>query len=148
MSDYITDYFEPEVLIVEKLRQVMPELQAIYTPGDMIDVKESSLQTPCAHVIYRGDRVVVDSVGNGERATVFQQWVVVLAARHAAAQLSNTTEVRKIVGPLIPKLLAGMQGFQPVTWMKPLRRVGGNPVVGSTPAFAYFPYLFEGRINT
>jgi hypothetical protein len=147
MSSEIVDYFATEALLIAKLQADIPELKAVYTPSDMATVKESSLNTPCAHLLYRGDRVERDQVGRGERATVFQQWVVVLAARHPASQLSDTTKVRSVVGPLVPKLLKSLQGYQPVDWMEPLRRAGGNPIAGASPTFAYFPFLFEGRIH-
>lgn len=141
------DYFELEDLIVARIQADLPGLKAVYTPFDMTGVTESSLDTPCAHVLYRGDRVDRDAAGRGEHAAVHQQWVVVLAARHAASQLSDTKKVRKVIGPFIPKLLKSLQGFQPLEYIQPLRRAGGNPLAGASPTFAYFPFLFEGRIN-
>ena len=42
---------------------------------------------------------------------------------------------------------AALQGWQPVQWMRPLARISG-PTAGYSSSFAYFPFLFEGRVTT
>jgi hypothetical protein len=148
MNALITDYFAVEPLIVDRIKNALPELKAVYTPFQVGDMMELSQVSPCAHVIWRGDGVnTAQGAGKGVVVPVDQRWLVVLAIRHAGAQLQNTTILRSNAGVLIPTLLGALQGWQPVNWMRPLERVPGPPA-GNSPTFGYFPFLFSGRIIT
>lgn len=146
MNPLITDYFSAEQVIVAQLRAALPEVKEIYTPFSVADMLEASQASPCIHVIYAGDRPVVDA-SNRPTAFVDQSWLIVLAVRSAKAQLQQTKEIRGQAGILVPKILGALQGWAPVEWMRPLSRVGGPPA-GYSSSFAYFPFMFEGRINT
>ena len=147
MNKLITDYFAAEQAIVDKLRGDVPELKEIYTPFSIADMLEASQSSPCVHVIYAGDKPQADPAGRGAAGSVNQQWMVVLAVRSAKAQLQQTKEIRGQAGALVPKILGALQGWAPVEWMRPLSRVGGPPA-GYSSSFAYFPFMFEGRIIT
>jgi hypothetical protein len=147
MNPLIVDYFEAETKIVDRIKARMVDLQSVYTPADISDMVESSQSPLAAHVVYSGDRVVPNEAGNGTMSVVMQRWMVVLAVRSAKAQLQHTSEIRAIAGLQIPKLLDALQGWAPVEWMRPLSRVNG-PSVGYSSSFAYFPFMFEGRVLT
>ena len=147
MNPLITDYFGAEQAIVDRLRAALPELKEIYTPFSIADMLEASQASPSAHVIYAGDKPQLDPAGRGSTNMVSQQWLVVLAVRSAKAQLQQTKEIRGQAGILVPKVLGALQGWAPVEWMRPLSRVGGPPA-GYSSSFAYFPFMFEGRIIT
>ena len=151
MNALIANYFEPETAIVARLTAEVVGITRIYTPFDLQGVVEASQASPALHVVYSGD--VVGGTGTGPQAgagsskIVDQRWLVVLAVRTAAAQLQDTTEIRTKAGELIPRILGALQGWQPVQWMRPLARVSGPPA-GFSSSFAYFPFLFEGRVIT
>lgn len=149
MNPLIINYFDPETAIVQRLGLEVPEIKKIYTPFDLQGVVESSQVSPALHVVYSGDVIGGGGaqVGAGTSKAVDQRWLVVLAVRTAAAQLQDTTEIRKKAGELIPRVLGALQGWQPVTWMRPLARVSGPPA-GFSSSFAYFPFMFEGRVIT
>lgn len=147
MNELIANYFAAEEAIVKRLQEQVSELKAVLTPFSIGDMIESSQPSPAVHVIYGGDVVSGNEVGNGTRRTIDQRWLVVLAVRTPKAQLQNTTEIRVLSGELIPKILRSLQGWAPVEWMRPLGRVSG-PAAGYSSSFAYFPFMFEGRIVT
>lgn len=147
MNELINNYFGAEDAIVKRLTEQVPELKAVLTPFSIGDMVESSQPSPAVHVIYGGDVVSGNETGNGARRTIDQRWLVVLAVRTPKAQLQNTSEIRVLSGELIPKVLRSLQGWAPVEWMRPLGRVSG-PAAGYSSSFAYFPFMFEGRIIT
>jgi hypothetical protein len=147
MNELINNYFGAEDAIVKRLEEQVPELKAVLTPFSIGDMVESSQPSPAVHVIYGGDVVSGNETGNGARRTIDQRWLVVLAVRTPKAQLQNTSEIRVLSGELIPKVLRSLQGWAPVEWMRPLGRVSG-PAAGYSSSFAYFPFMFEGRIIT
>lgn len=151
MNPLITNYFAAEQAIVARLTAEVPGILKVYTPFDLQGVVESSQASPALHVVYAGD--VVGGTGTGPQAgagaakIVDQRWLVVLAVRTAAAQLQDTTDIRTKAGEFIPRILGALQGWQPVEWMRPLARISG-PTAGYSSSFAYFPFLFEGRVTT
>lgn len=148
MNTLIVDYFEPERNIVSRLKEVVTEVNQVFTPFSLADMLEASQPNSCLHVIYAGDKVPrSEGIGNNTGNIIDQQWLIVLAMRLASAQLQNTSEIRALAGPIIPKVIGALQGWSPAVWMRPLRRVP-NPAAGYSSAFAYFPFMFEGRILT
>lgn len=149
MNPLITDYFAAESAIIARLKSqvgsLVPE-KHYFTPFGIGEMLESSQPSPAIHVIYAGD-VPAETAGRGEQTFVNQRWLVVLAIRCATAQLQDTLKIRQDAGKIVPSLLDALQGWAPVEWMRPLSRVGGPPA-GYSSAFAYFPFLFQGRINT
>lgn len=145
-NDLIINYFEAEAAIVQKLAEAVPEATKVFTPFGIADMVESSQPSICLHVIYFGDKVTTQEVGQGSKNLVNQQWLVVLAVRSPNAQLQDTQVIRETSGLIIPKILEALQGWQPVTWMRPLVRSSSPVAAGYSAAFAYFPFMFEGRI--
>lgn len=151
MNPLITNYFAAEQAIVDRLKAEVPGIMKVYTPFDLQGVVESSQASPALHVVYSGDVVGGTNpgpqAGAGAAKVVDQRWLVVLAVRTAAAQLQDTSEIRTKAGVIVPAILDALQGWQPAQWMRPLARVGG-PTAGYSSSFAYFPFLFEGRVIT
>lgn len=145
----MTDYFEAETAIVARLKEQVTDVpdNHVFTPFGLDGMMENTQPSPALHVIYAGDVVSNDSAGQRSRLMIGQRWLVVLAVRNPKAQLKDTTEIRTAAGLIVPKLLNALQGWAPVEWMRPLGRVGG-PAAGYSSAFAYFPFMFEGRIST
>ena len=148
MNALITNYFEAEEAIVQRIRESVPELKDVLTPFSVGDMVESSQPSPSVHVIYAGDVVTGNEAGHSTRRVIDQRWLVVLAVRTPKAQLQHTTEIRTLAGPRVPKVLGCLQGWAPVSWMRPLGRASGGPSAGYSSSFAYFPFMFEGRIIT
>lgn len=149
MNPLITNYFEAEDAIVQRLRDSVPELKDVLTPFGLAEMMESSQNSPVAHVVYAGDSVPGSTeAGQGASRVVVQKWLVIIAVRTPRAQLQKTTEIRTLAGMIIPKVLGCLQGWAPVSWMRPLGRASGGPPAGYSSSFAYFPFMFEGRVIT
>jgi hypothetical protein len=142
-----TNYFEAEGVIVNRLQSFVPELKAVLTPFSIQDMLQSSQVSPSAHVIYVGDNVVGDDAGKGQRRVIDQRWMVIFALRNSKAQLKDTSVIREDAGLVIPKILNALSGWAPLEYMRPLVRVQAPPV-GYNSSFAYFPFVFEGRVIT
>lgn len=141
------NYFDAEAAIVARIKdQLNDAIKAVLTPFSIGDMIEASQQSPTVHVIYGGDQVA-STEGNGAKAMISQRWLVVLAVRAPKAQLQQTGDIRVIAGDIIPNLLKALQGWQAIPEMRPLVRVNG-PSAGYSSTFAYFPFLFEGRLVT
>jgi hypothetical protein len=147
VNNLINNYFEAELSIAQRLKQEVPNVLHILTPFSVGDMVESSQPSPSIHIIYGGDSVTGELVGQGSSKFIDQKWLVVLAVRTAAAQLQNTSDIRLKAGEIIPLILNSLQGWKPVKWMRPLARISGPPA-GYSSSFAYFPFMFEGRIIT
>jgi hypothetical protein len=147
VNNLINNYFEAELAIVQRLRQEVLSVTSILTPFSIGDMVESSQPSPSIHIIYGGDSVTGELAGQGSSKFIEQKWLVVLAVRTATAQLQNTSDIRVKAGEIIPLMLNSLQGWKPVKWMRPLVRISGPPA-GYSSSFAYFPYMFEGRIIT
>lgn len=148
MNNLIVDYFSVETDIVERIKASMPELKSVLTPFNLEDMQESSQNTPAVHVIYAGDNITQNSVGQGASRVITQKWLIVLAVRYSGSQLQKTSEIRSNAGQLIPKLLGCLQGWKPNESSRPLVRSAGAPPPGYSAAFAYFPFMFESVIIT
>lgn len=146
----LDDYFGAEPLIVARLKEKLGTLvpdNHYFTPFSLGDMVEGSQPSPAVHVIYAGDVVTADNAGQRTKQFVGQRWLVILAVRSAKAQLTDTSDIRAKAGVIVPALLDALQGWAPAEWMRPLGRVSG-PAAGFSSSFAYFPFMFEGRIST
>lgn len=141
------DYLALGPLIAQRLRDQVGALQMVVELQAADDL-ESELRgrRAAAFVVYDGDRLG-DSAGRGQAQTIWQRWLVVLAVRNARGADSGDG-VRDAAGPLITRLLAALQGWQPDgTGHRPLARVAA-PAPGYSPAFAFYPLAFESQITT
>jgi hypothetical protein len=144
----IADYFAAETAIVARLQERVTAVDSahVFTPFSVDGMLESSQPALCLHVVYSGD-VVTASENGRTKSLVDQRWLVILAVRSAKAQLRDTSDIRAVAGPVITTVLDALQGWAPGEWMRPLGRVSGPPA-GYSAAFAYFPFMFQGRIIT
>lgn len=155
MNELITDYFAAEEAIEARLMELVPTAKILF-PGNLADMVESSQHSPAIHVVYSGDSVPGDNdgrsgaqvpqVGQGALGVVDQRWLVVVAVRHPKGQLQDTRALRTLAGPMVVDVLKALKGWAPAEWMRPLRRVSGAPPAYYTSSFAYFPFMFAGRI--
>ncbi len=132
--------------IVARLKSEVPDLLEVYTPSGVGDAVEASLISPCGHVVYGGDQIGGDA-GRGSASVVVQRWFVILAVQESGSQLSDTSNLRQEAGLIMPKILAALQGWQPASSSRPLKRVDASPPVYET-TFAYYPFAFEGVLIT
>lgn len=139
----ITDYFAVEPLIVEHIKSSIPELAEVNTPFNIDDMLDNVNTDKTVSVIYYGDRMGETS-GKGKVSSQYQQWLIVLTVRDAAAQTGSTNSIRAYANPLILQLLEAMQGYNPnVKAYRHFTRADSPVTAGSDASFAYFPFLFE-----
>lgn len=138
------NYFALEPVIVQRIKDEMPDIQEVYTPFSVDDMLQLTNVSPGVSVIYVGDRVG-DSAGVGKASQVYQQWLMVLSLNDASAQLEQTNSIRASAAPLIVKLLKAFQGYRPgIVPYGAFKRANAGIEVGSDDAGnAYFPFLFE-----
>lgn len=142
----VESYFALESAIVNRIQECVPELRAIYTPFNIEEMMKITNVSPSVSVIYFDDRIG-DSAGTGKVVSTYQQWLVVLSLRHAAAQLQNTNVLRQQASPLILNILDAMQGFDPkIQGYKPFKRVNSPVRQGGQAGHCYFPFMFESQI--
>lgn len=141
-----SNYFALDEVLVNRITTELPELTAVYTPFSVDDMLQLTNSSPSVSIIYTGDRVS-DDAGKGKASVIFQQWLVVLCVNDASAQLDKTQSIRAMADPLILKLLAALQGFNPnVAGYREFKRVADGVGVGSASGFAYFPFMFESQV--
>lgn len=144
----MNNYFAVEPLIVQNIRQNVDNLLDIDTPFDIDTMLNASNVAPSVSVIYYGDKMG-DVSANGKMTSQYQQWLIVLKVRDAAAQGQHTNGLRAYANPFILQLLNCMQGFDPktldpnLTAYRKFKRADSPVGVGSDVGFGYFPFLFE-----
>lgn len=138
------DYLVVGGLIVQRLREQVPELQLVEQLQDMDNIEERlQARRVGALVIYDGDRLG-DTAGRGAAQVVHQRWLVVLAVRNARGA-DTGAGARATAGPLLSVVLTVLSGWQPSDAHRPLARVAA-PRPGYSPAFAYYPLAFEAAM--
>ncbi len=137
------DYFAIEQPLVDRIKEVLPELQHVVTQESAEAAKDWRNAPRVAHVIYMGDEVPQGVHMQGGNAVQWtgQVWLVVVAIKHAGTQRSGEG-ARRIAGPLIWKLLEGLTGWQPLPTWAPLRRVPG-PKASYKDGVGYYPFAFR-----
>jgi len=141
----IRDYLAAGAAIVARLQATVPDLASVRQAAGRQAVDESVLAVPAALVIYDGDRLG-DEAGHGRAHIVHQQWLVVLAVRHAA-QGDGGAAAQAVAGPLLTALLSALQGWPPSDRHRGLIRVAA-PRPGYSPGFVYYPLTFECALST
>lgn len=136
-----------EQLLVERLRQAVPEFRDVLGMSDLAAMQESGQITPAAHVIYQGDAIPSgSSAGQGAAQMVVQTWLVVIAV-YSARDTGGGAGSREEAGPLISAVLDALSGWAPGNGFRPLTRVNA-PRPGFNAGYAYFPLAFEARMVT
>lgn len=107
-SQGIQDFMLAEPLIVDRLKQRVPELAAVESFGELGDRPEKQQRTPAA-LVGLENFTVDEQRGQGERVRYQQTWNVIVVVRHARAQRSPEI-AREEAGPLVAQVLANLQG--------------------------------------
>lgn len=141
MTDH---YLSAEGYLIEQLKAKVPGFKAVLSAADLAGVLEAAQQTPAAHVLYWGERLG-DSTGRGRAQMSYQQWLIVIATRNASTQRTGEA-ARNEAGPLIDAMLSALQGWAPANG-QPLQRIPGPKAAYTRGGFAYFPFLFETRLE-
>ena len=142
------NYLSAESLIVDRLKALVPEFGPnVFSAADMEGVSEASQNTPAAHVLYYGDRVVEGQgrSSTGEVQCVDQVWYVVLAVRNVRDQITGQA-TRAEAGPLLKKTLKALQGWAPSVEHGPMKRSNGA-APGFKAGYIYIPLCFSTRIT-
>lgn len=142
----LEDYLCAEQLIIERLRQQIPDLRAVLAAADLADLTEAQQTTPAVHVIYDGDRLG-DSAGRGAGQMVYQRWLTVVTVRSARGQRSGAG-AREVAGPIITEVIQSLAGWAPSDAHQPLVRVSAPRPHYSAGGYAYIPLAWETRIVT
>jgi hypothetical protein len=141
------NYLELEILIIERLRAVLPNVHVLGN-ADVSGVKFNQQPVPAVHVILATDNPS-DQVCKGREQRIQQKWYVTVAVRNTA-DLQRHTLARHELGLLIYRTLAGLQSWKPLTGnesglpiYKELERVRATANPWSHEGFAYYPLLFQ-----
>lgn len=142
------DYFHVGKAIVTELTRMFTELKKVAMVKDIASVKESQQITPAVYVVFNGGNPKPANSDNkrsrGERSIEVQNWYVVLAVKHAAAQ-DDVSKLHQEAGCLYLRLIKHLQGFDPKGGFSPLVRVSGTRA-GYSPTFGYLPLSFNTEI--
>ena len=142
----IDNYFALEPVIVEALKNNIPEIETIHTPFSIEEMLGMTNEEVALSVIYFDDRVGDEAV-KGRVNIIHQQWLVVLSLREASSQLQSTNEIRKKAEPYIQMILKTMQGLDPkLTGSRPFKRVNSPARSGGQSSFFYIPFMFESQL--
>lgn len=147
MSLITDDWLAPEPLIVDRIRQQVTDLRAVYTAADLealdVPTDTKTVATPAAHVFYVGDRLVEVS-NDGQCNTVDQVWGVALVIRNSGGAAKTRAEA----GRLIPKVVSAFAGWDcGITGCRPFRRAAVNTAARFYPSGkAIFPLFFSTRV--
>lgn len=145
----IADYLAPWDLIMERLRDQVPELQAVLSAPDLAAIREDQQRTPNAQVMYDGDDVASGdgaSAGRGAAQVVYQRYLVYLCVRNVRDP-GRLAGAFGEAGPLVSKIIKALAGWQPSSDFRPLRRTSaGKPLY--SPGYVYFPVGFSTQLIT
>lgn len=142
------DYLADEALIVARLKLKTTGFgNNVLNAADLAGVEQTKQITPAVFVIYIGDRLGKEA-GRGIGQEVFQQWAVVVAVRNARSQRTGEG-ARSDAGPLMTEVIAALQGWEPATGRRPLKRIQAPWRPKYSPGgYAEFPLAFETELNT
>jgi len=140
----IVDYLEAESLIIERLREKLPEIKA-FPPAESLDSVERAVgqKTPAVFVIYDGEHITPSRGDLPQNAE--QRWLVVVATRNINDPSGKST--REKAGPLMAKIIRALQGWKPGPQFGKLSRAPATGVLYSD-TFSYFPLAFTTTIVT
>jgi hypothetical protein len=139
----IDNYFALEPVIVEALKNNIPEIETIHTPFSIEEMLGMTNEEVALSVIYFDDRVA-GSVGQGQAGAIYQQWLVVLSVRDASSQLQQTNAIRELAAPHIQKVLKVMNALDPeIAGFDVFKRANSPVRSGGQTGHFYFPMMFE-----
>src|SRR3569832_1899995 len=119
--DALDSYLAAEQLLIERLKQAVPEFAHVGDWSEYSTLDESIATTPAAYVVYGGDQVR-PAGGKGEVQRIDQIWGVVIVVRNVAQRAAGTA-IREEAGPLMMKVLRALMGWQLADQLRPLERM-------------------------
>lgn len=129
-------------LIAAQLRAKVAELREVMV-FDELDLKDPRVKQFPAALVLLHEMQPTGSNALRKVSTAEQRWLVILAVMSASADADSRSAK---AGPLIPKVIAALQGWEPVrntgvalTW-----RPGPRPDYGKD--ISYFPLLFSIQV--
>lgn len=143
----LDNYLSAEALIIQRIKDQVPGLNAVLSADDLAGVEERSQVAPAVHVLYGGDILAggaAGSAGRGAARIVRQRWFAVIVVRQARD--ATGSRARAEAGPLISKVLVALSGWPPSAAHRELVRLSApNPLYRA--GMAYFPLAFETQLN-
>lgn len=140
------DYLFLEPLLVERVRETVPDLEAVLTADSFAKLKDKTEFAQAAHVIYVGDEERSGEANQGTMGgaqNVIQLWAVVIAVHYAAPDDSGEG-ARRMAGPLISQLLRGLSRWTPHVTVAHLKR-GRTLQPSYINGHGYFPFVFRAQ---
>lgn len=142
----IGNYLAVEPLIIARLEERVSGLRNVSGWSDYASIEDAKMPTPCAYVLYLGDRPL-DDAGRGAVQRVMQLWGVVIAVRNLRSAPTGAG-VRDEAGPYITAVIGALMGWRPSPTFRPMRRLAGGPPPSYGDLVGYFPLLFGTELQT
>jgi len=139
MASELDNYLAAEQLLIERLKQAVPEFARVSDWSEYSTLDESIAITPAAYVVYGGDQLR-PAGGRGEVQRIDQIWGVVIVVRNVAQRLAGTA-IREEAGPLMMQVLRALMGWQLADQLRPLERMAA-PRPQYEKLVGYFPLQF------
>lgn len=138
------DWLDTGRLIAARLRDQIPGLVDVQETVSVAAIEELTPAVPAALVIWDGDDTV-DTAGRGLMQSIHQRWLVVLAVRSAAGTSTGEGIVRE-AGPLLPKIMRALGGWEPSPDHDPLTRITSSLKPGFLAGYGYYPIAYTARV--
>jgi hypothetical protein len=137
----IDNHFFLEPIIIQRLREQIPELRLVTGTGDMDRVFDSSAPIPAAFVVFSGDSPLQGPRANIRGSQLIQQhWTVVIVARGASN--AGDQNARDTAGPLIARVHGALLGLEPDLGVKALYLAQSQGRPEYARGRGYFPVRF------
>ncbi|WP_025122424.1 MULTISPECIES: hypothetical protein [unclassified Serratia (in: enterobacteria)] len=146
----ITDYLFCEPLIVERLREQIPDLVEVTNAGRLAAIDTDNPFCPSVYVIYMGDVISPGPTATGgvqaQAQSVTQLWATVLTV-YIADGRGIGQGVNTEAGPLMSKIIEALSGWAPDNKLcKPLSRAAMSLPVDYEGGYGYFPMVFQTQL--
>lgn len=130
----------PGQAIVARLRDQVPELRSVLLVDEFDASATAPRQLPAAIVMLDALRVTPAADVYTQPTNCDQDWMVAIAVRSARADADADSVV---VGPLLPKVVAALQGFEAAAGTRRTFswRTGPRPSYGKD--VSYYPLIFS-----
>ncbi len=137
------NYLAVEQPTLERLRDAVSSVppRNIMKAADLAGVTVKSQVTPALYLIYAGDQVQPGDDGRstyGDAQVVTQNWIVVVAVKHAR----GGEEAHAEAGEIISEVISALSGWAPLDGYTTFVRTTA-PRPGYIKNFAYFPLQFS-----
>ncbi len=142
------DYLAADKPILDRLKDKVSLVDdnKVLVAKDLAGVLESQQHERALYVVYAGDRIASSSDGRstyGDEQIVSQQWMVVVAVRHA----QGAEKDKSTAGKIILEVLRALSGWSPLDGMTEFIRVqSARPYYRKS--HAHYPLMFSTNLMT